>query len=195
MIQHQTKWKSSAAQALLAESCKRIPTVARYSLDVLTGNIPAGRLVFLAVERFLNDLDRARSSDPSFPYFFDQGSAVAIIKYFKELCPFALDPFQQFIAANLFGWKKSGVECAVHPTGHRRFQTAYIEMGKGNGKTPLVAGVSTYGVCADDEPSAEVYIAAPSKDQAAICFRDAVRICHVVLSFGSGLADPVARRR
>lgn len=176
MIQHQTKWKSSAAQALLAENCKRIPTVARYSLDVLTGNIPTGRLVFLAVERFLNDLDRARSKDSSFPYFFEQGSAVAIIKYFKELCPFALDPFQQFIVANLFGWKKTGVECAVHPSGHRRFQTAYIEMGKGNGKTPLVAGVSTYGVCADDEPSAEVYIAAPSKDQAAICFRDAVRI-------------------
>ena len=176
MIQHPTKWKSSAAQALLGESCKRIPTVARYALDVLTGNMPTGRLVFLAVERFLNDLDRARGNDPSFPYFFDQGSSVAIIKYFRDLCPFALDPFQQFIAANLFGWKKLGVECSVHPTGHRRFQTAYIEMGKGNGKTPLVAGISTYGVAADDEPSAEVYIAAPSKDQAAICFRDAVRI-------------------
>src|SRR5579872_1405967 len=176
MIQHTTKWKSSAAELLLAESCSRTPTVSRYVLDVLTGNVPAGRLVFLAVERFLNDLDRAHNRDASFPYFFDQGSAVAIIKYFRELCPFSLVAFQQFTVSNLFGWKKQGVECSVHPSGHRRFQTAYMEIGKGNGKTPLVAGVSTYGVSADDEPSAEVYIAAPSKDQAAICFRDAVRI-------------------
>ena len=133
-------------------------------------------MVFLAVERFLSDLERAQKKDPSFPYYFDQGAAVAVIKYFRDLCPFRLVPFQQFIAANIFGWKVAGVHCDIHPEGHRRFQTAYIEEGKGNGKTPLAAGIGTYLVCADGEPSAEVYIAAPSKEQAAICFRDAVRI-------------------
>jgi hypothetical protein len=43
------EWKTSAAQTLLSEHCRRIPTVGTYALDVLTGNIPAGRLVFLAV--------------------------------------------------------------------------------------------------------------------------------------------------
>ena len=162
--------------SILAKECGRIPTFARYVMDVITGNVPTGRLVFISVERFLNDLERARSGDAAFPYMFDQGSAVSIIKYFRELCPFTLEPFQQFICANLFGWKRAGVQCQTHPSGHRRFQTAYIEEGKGNGKTPLVAGVATYGVTADDEPSAEVYIAAPSKEQAAICFRDAVRV-------------------
>jgi phage terminase large subunit-like protein len=176
MVQHQSKWKTSTAQSLLSKACTRIPTVARYTMDVLTGNIPAGRFVFLAVERFLDDLERAQKSDSSFPYYFDQSGAVAIIKYFRDLCPFSLEPFQQFIVGNLFAWKKLGVTCEIHPTGHRRFQTAYMEMAKGNGKTPLVAGISTFGVTADDEPSAEVYIAAPSKDQAAICFRDAVRM-------------------
>jgi phage terminase large subunit-like protein len=199
MIQHKTNWKTSAAEKLLATHCSRIPTVARYSLNVITGNVAAGRMVYLAVERFLDDLERAglpadsgKGPHPAsgnqhydqpavpgkhdFPYYFDQGGAVSIIKYFRDLCPFKLDPFQQFIVANLFGWKKSGVECEVHPNGHRRFQTAYIEIGKGSGKTPLAAGIGTYLTCADGEPAAEIYVAAPSKEQAAICFRDAVRI-------------------
>jgi len=59
MVQHETKWRTSAAESLLAAACNRTPTVARYTLDVLTGNVPAGRLVFLAIERFLNDLERS----------------------------------------------------------------------------------------------------------------------------------------
>jgi len=176
MVVHQTTWRTSAAQELLAKHCGRLPTLARYVLDILTGNIPAGRMVFLAVERFLNDLDRAERKDPGFPYFFDQGAAGLVIKYFALLCPFKLEPFQQFIVGNIFGWKVLGVNCEFHPRGHRRFQTCYAEMGKGSGKTPLVAGISTFGVIADGEPGAEIYIAAPSKEQAAICFRDAVRI-------------------
>lgn len=176
MVRHQTKWKTSDAQALVATHCRRVPTMGGYVLDALTGNVAVGRLVFLAVERFLNDLRRSDAGDPDFPYFFDAGSAVSIIKYFRDLCPFKLEPFQQFIAGNLFGWKKAGVRCELHPFGHRRFQTAYIEQGKGSGKTPLAAGVGTYLTCADGEPSAEVYVAAPGKEQAAICFKDAVRI-------------------
>ena len=75
----------------------------RLHLSVLTGNIAAGRMVFLAVERFLDDLRRADAKDPAFPYYFDQAGAVAIIKYFRDLCPFKLVPFEQFIAAKLGG--------------------------------------------------------------------------------------------
>lgn len=131
-------------------------------MDVLTGNVAVGRMVFLSVERFLNDLESGSKRG----LHFDQGGAVAIIRFFRDLCPFALSPFQQFVSANVFGWKK--------PDGFRRFQTAYIEIGKGNGKTPWAAGIGLYGISADDEASAEVYIAAPGKEQAAICFRDAV---------------------
>lgn len=176
MVEHKTQWKSAAAEALLAKHCARIPSVGKYSLGVLTGKIAAGRMVFLAVERFLNDLKRADAKDKDFPYHFDPGGAVAVIQFFRDLCPFKLEPFQQFIAANLFGWKKNGVRCSVHPHGHRRFQRAYIEIGKGNGKTPFAAGIGLYMVGLDEEPSAEGYIAAPSKAQAAICFLDAVKI-------------------
>lgn len=83
-----------------------------------------------------------------------------------EGVPFVLDPSQQFIVGSLFGWKA--------PDGYRRFRVAYIEEAKGNGKSPLVAGIGLKMLVADGEPRAEVYAAATKKDQAQILFRDAV---------------------
>lgn len=80
--------------------------------------------------------------------------------------PFELSPAQVFIVGSLFGW--------LREDNTRRFRLAYIEMGKGNGKSPLVAGIGLYGLVADNEPRAEVYAAATKRDQAMILFRDAV---------------------
>lgn len=79
---------------------------------------------------------------------------------------FVLEPAQEFIVGSVFGW--------VRANGMRRFRTVYVEMGKGNGKSPLVAGIGIYCLIADSEPEAEVYAAAGNKDQALIMFRDAV---------------------
>lgn len=171
MIRHTTTWKTAASESLLAKSCAKVPTLARYCLDVITGNIPTGRMVFLAVERHLNDLrDGAKRG-----LYFDQDSAARNIAFFQKfLClaegehdgqPFKLAPFQQFIQGSLFGWKTED--------GFRRFRTAYIEQGKGNGKSPLAAGNGLFGLIADKENAAEIYSAAVTKEQAKILFRDA----------------------
>lgn len=83
-----------------------------------------------------------------------------------EGIPFVLKPWQAFIVGSLFGW--------VDQNGHRRFRVAYIEIGKGNGKSPLAAGIGLYCLTADNEPRAEVYAAASKKDQAMILFRDVI---------------------
>lgn len=75
-------------------------------------------------------------------------------------------PWQQFVIANLFGWKGTD--------GYRRFRVAYVETAKGSGKSPLAAGIGMYGLVADGEPRAEIYAAATKKDQAMVLFRDAV---------------------
>jgi phage terminase large subunit-like protein len=80
--------------------------------------------------------------------------------------PFELHPAQAFIVGSLFGWNARD--------GTRRFRFAYIEQGKGNGKSPLVAGIGLYCMVADGEARAEIYAAATKKDQAMILFRDAV---------------------
>lgn len=138
---------------------------------MLTGQVITGRLVFLAVERHLNDLAREDKSS----LHFDQDAAAHAIKFFQTLLcfaegenegkPFVLQPWQQFIIGCLFGWKGAD--------GFRRFRTAYVEIGKGNGKSPLAAGIGLYGLIGDGEAAAEIYSAAVTKDQAKILFRDA----------------------
>jgi phage terminase large subunit-like protein len=161
MIQHKTRWTTSSAEKLLTTSCSKIPTFARYVLDVLTGNIPSGRLVFLAVERFMRDLEEGHKRGLR----FDQAAAARPIRFFRDCAPFKLEPFQQFNVGQLYGWKG--------PDGYRRFRVAYLEIGKGNGKSPMVGGLGIYAMAADGEREAEVYFAATMKEQAKVSFRDA----------------------
>ena len=75
---------------------------------------------------------------------------------------FFLLPWQREIICNLFG--------VVKEDGCRQFRTAYIEIGKKNGKSELAAAVALYLLYADHEPSAEVYGAAADRQQASIVF-------------------------
>jgi phage terminase large subunit-like protein len=150
--------------------------VDKYAADVLSGKIIAGPYVRLACER--HQKDRAREG---WIYRFDAARADHIIDFFEKVLRlpdlldesgqpkfFTLQPWQAFIVGSLFGW--------VDRAGYRRFREAYIEVGKGNGKTPMCAGIGLYGLCMDGERAAEIYAAAADQDQAQILFRDAVRI-------------------
>ncbi|MCC6095165.1 MAG: terminase large subunit, partial [Eubacterium sp.] len=75
---------------------------------------------------------------------------------------FWLLPWQEQIIRDLFG--------IVKPDDKRQFRTAYIEIGKKNGKSELAAAVALYLLYADNEPSAEVYGAAADRQQASIVF-------------------------
>jgi phage terminase large subunit-like protein len=141
-----------------------------YARAVIDGRIVAGEPVRQACARHLRDLDEgsARGLD------WDVRAAQHALDFFPRFlrlaegahagAPFRLQPWQQFIVGSLFGWRGGD--------GHRRFRRAYIEVAKGNGKTPLAAGIGLYGLIADDEPGAEIYCAAVSRDQAHIAFRD-----------------------
>lgn len=94
-----------------------------------------------------------------------------------EGLPFVLIDFQEFIIGSVFGW--------LDADGSRRFRVAYVETGKGSGKSPLAAGVGLYGLTADGENRAEIYSAATKKDQAMILFRDAVAMVEHSPELGS----------
>lgn len=156
-----------------------------YCQSVLSGQIVAGRLVKLACQRHLDDL----VTGPERGLHWDAAAAERTFGFFSCLClpgkgeldgkPFVLEPFQQFIIGCLFGWKRAD--------GSRRFRTAYIEQGKGNGKTPLAAGVGLKGLVGDGEVAAEVYCAATAREQARILFRDAHRMASCSPSLSSRL--------
>lgn len=155
---------------------KPIDRTTKYAQDVVAGKIIAGRLVRLACQRHLTDLKTGSQRGLT----FDRAAAQRVFDFFAELKlaegvfagqPFTLQPSQAFILGSLFGWKVAD--------GSRRFRTAYIEQGKGNGKSPLAAGIGLYGLTADGESAAEIYSAAAMKDQAKILFRDAENMVSV----------------
>jgi len=146
--------------------------VARYADDVLAGKIIAGPYVRLACARHRRDLKDGADRGLA----WDLRAALRAIRFFSDVLhlnggqfegvPFDLLPEQRFIIGSLFGWKRAD--------GSRRFRVAFIEEGRGNGKSPLAAGVGIYMLTADGEARAECYSAATKKDQAKILFRDAV---------------------
>lgn len=75
---------------------------------------------------------------------------------------FWLLPWQEQIIRDLFG--------IVKEDGKRQFRTAFVEIGKKNGKSELAAAIALYLLFADNEPSAEVYGAAADRQQASIVF-------------------------
>jgi phage terminase large subunit-like protein len=143
-----------------------------YAKQVHSGKIVAGPSVRAACARHLADLKKRKARG----LVWSLESANRAMRFFENVLklnggdhegkPFVLQPCQTFIIGNLFGW--------LFADGTRRFQTAYIEMAKGNGKSPLAAGIGLYGLIADQEARAEIYAAATKKDQAQILFRDAV---------------------
>jgi phage terminase large subunit-like protein len=161
-----------AGKKCLARSKAETPDRATaYAETVNNGDIVAGPHVRNACLRHLDDLKRE-------DLFYDKDTAARAIKFFEtklrlsegqfEDKPFKLAPPQAFIIGCLFGWKNFDRT--------RRFRRAYVEQGKGNGKSPMAGGIGLYGLIADGEAGAEVYSAGATKEQAAILFRDAVKM-------------------
>ena len=170
-----TKPRRSASSALkfggIRPGWKDLDPVTRYAVDVLDGEIVAGPHVRNACRRHLDDLRTGGDRG----LVFDLDALDRALDFFPRILrlsegqfenrPFDLDPSQAFIVGSIFGWKKEN--------GRRRFRRAFIEQGKGNGKSPLAGGIGLYGLTADGEPGAQIYSAAAKRDQAAILFHDA----------------------
>lgn len=112
---------------------------------------------------------------------FDEDAANLVCDWFPKFCSHSkgqwngkrfdlLDYQSELILRPLFGW----VHARGARGGYRRFQKAYIQIPKKNGKTQMVAGLALYMLLADAEPGAEVYVAAADREQARILFRAAV---------------------
>lgn len=145
-----------------------------YAEAVVSGEIVAGPHVRNACRRHLLDLEVAGERG----LWFDHEAADRAFGFFEGVLrlsegqfdglPFALHESQAFILGSIFGWKRAN--------GTRRFRRAYVEQGKGNGKSPMAGGTGLYGMTADGEAGAQVYAAAAKRDQAGILFADAVKM-------------------
>src|SRR5579859_1836779 len=135
----------------------------RYALEVTQGTIVAGELLRRACDRFLKDLEQGHERG----IYFDPVAALHICQFAEIFCGLPLLPWQVFVLANIFGWKK--------PTGARRFTEAWISCAKKNGKTRLASTVALWGLICDQEKYPDVFSAATKKEQARLVWRDARR--------------------
>lgn len=140
----------------------------RYARAVVAGDVLACRLVKLACQRHLDNLEASRR--PEYPFEFVPGKADTVCGYL-ELLPHVkgawarrgerirLEDWQCFVYGVPFGWvrKKDGL---------RRFRRTYVEVPRKNSKSTGTAGLGLYMLTEDGEHGAEVYSGAGSEKQA-----------------------------
>lgn len=164
-------------KAATTKTLRRLSSLERtnaYAEGVLSGEIVAGPHVRNACRRHFDDLEKGAERGLR----FDVEAADRVFDFFENVLklsegqfeglPFELQPAQAFIVGSLFGWKRAD--------GTRRFRRAYIEQGKGNGKSPMAGGIGLYGLLGDGEAGSQVYAAAAKREQAGILFADAVKM-------------------
>lgn len=151
----------------------------KYAEDIVSGKIPACRLIQKACQRYLTDLSQQQAV--RFPYYFDETKAEKACKFIQYLPHtkgewamkrqnITLEPWQLFIIANTFGWQRKS-------DNFRRYREVYIEVPRKNGKSAISAGVGLYMFCMDNEFGAEVYSGATTEKQAWEVFRPARLMC------------------
>lgn len=170
----------SAAEFLLGGM--PLDPVTLYAVMVVTGKEIAGPYVRAACQRHLNDLKYGHERG----IWFNHNEAARIFRFFQERLkltegqfegtPFKLHSSQCFVLGSIYGWQRKNDQGLVV----RRFQRVYIEIAKGNGKSPMVGGMGLYGMIADMEPGAQIYSCGATYDQANILFQDAVKMAQVV---------------
>ena len=151
---------------------KRRSVAEKYIAGVLAGRIIVSLFVRLQIERHERDL----VDGPARGLVFDREAAEDVINFFPLFLThhegawagklFELRPDQQAMLWILYGWKWKA-------TRFRRFKCAYVEQARGNGKSPLGAGLAVYELFAFGEPGAQVYSAATDKGTAKVVFNNA----------------------
>jgi phage terminase large subunit-like protein len=143
----------------------------KYAADIVSGDIVACQQVQQTAARYLADMRRDDIE-------FHPDVAERVVLFFERILKHSkgewagddidLEPWEQFILANVFGW--------YNLDGTRRFRTSYVEIARKNGKTLLASGVGLYMMLLDGEGGAEVYSAATTREQARLSHGEAVRM-------------------
>lgn len=150
------------------------PTTA-WAEAAVRGDFVVGELVRYAAERHLRDLRDAAARG----FYWRPELAQRVIDFFPSVFtitdgpaagkPFNLIPYQLFCAGSMMGW--------VNADARWRFRSAWIETGKGQAKSPLMAGLGLYAMGWCSFPRAQIYSIAADKQTANVLFKDGVAMC------------------
>lgn len=166
-------WKDKQIKkgAILTKPSDKLLTT-WYAEQVVKGEILASKKNILAAKRHLKDLKRQGTKD--FPWIFVEEKGHRAIRFIEKFCrpskgdfeQLIFQPWQHFTIGSLYGW--------VHKdTGIRRFREGLVFVGRKNGKSTKVSGLSLFSFSKDGENGADVYLLANTKQQAGIVYEEA----------------------
>lgn len=163
----------SSARAQLSASTAD-PTTA-WAAAAVRGDFVVGELVQYAAERHLRDLRDAESRG----YYWRPELAQRALDFFPNVFtitdgpaagqPFHLIPYQTFCVGSLMGW--------VNADGRWRFRSGYVETGKGQAKSPMMAGLGLYAMGWCGFARSQVYSIAANKQTSMVLFKDGTAMC------------------
>lgn len=134
-----------------------------------------------AVKRFLRDVKRAKS--PDCPFMWSEEEAQRIVAWFRYLRhskgilagkPINLTAWQKFILCQLYGWRN-------RDTGYKRFHKVFVEVGRKNAKSQMIAGIMLYEISVSATRTGEVYEAYTTgvkRDQSKIIYNECDLMLH-----------------
>lgn len=118
-------------------------------------------------------------NNPNDTYVFDVKRATKPIRFIETFCkhskgewagkPVKLELFQKAYISALFGF-------VDRDTGHRQYTESLFIVGRKNGKSTMLAGITLYLLVADQEAGAELYTVATKKDQAKLIFDEVLNM-------------------
>ncbi|MDR2655390.1 MAG: terminase large subunit [Oscillospiraceae bacterium] len=143
----------------------------KYAENVLSGKQIACVKIRQACQRFIHDLENQNKS--AYKWRFDPELGAKPARFIERFCRptkgernfMKLMPWQHFVENNVYGWIDK-------ETGLRRFREALIVVGRGNGKSTLIAGNACYLASKDGERGADIYLLANAKSQARIILEE-----------------------
>lgn len=150
-----------------------------YALATAQGLRPdgslAGELEIAACRRHLRDLDTAASRglrweiDRAEHAMAFPPAMFTITEGAKAGHPFDLLPWHTFCVGSLFGWRRT--------SGRMRFRNGWLETGKGQAKSPIMAMIGIYMAGFYDVRRARAFAIGQDRNTANVLFKDAVAMC------------------
>ena len=134
-----------------------------------------------AIRRFLRDVDRVKESNC--PFEWNEEEAQKIVDWFSYLRhskgilagqPIRLTPWQKFVLCQLYGWR-------MKKTGYKRFHKLFVEVGRKNAKSQMIAGMMLYEISVSATRTGEVYEAYTTgvkRDQSKIIYSECDLMLH-----------------
>lgn len=129
----------------------------------ILGGIPGYDPGLHAGDRFVYDHERALKA---IRFFHDR---LTLVTGARPGTRFALQPWQQSLIGNLFGW-------VDRSTGRRRYRYAFLYVAKKNGKSALAAGIMLYVLAREAEDGIRLFSLAASRDQTNVLFEPAAQM-------------------